>query len=527
MIGGSKDKLSGILQKKQEIKNLEREIAELESGLEQGRIRQTELEEDARLLETALQQTIAKRTQVHQEEMEAEKDLYRLTEELKHARRHLEIVQLEQEQVLGEESDMDDEISRYNDVLVRVANDVSEAQQMVSVTTGEIDSVSKTVEAFNQRAVDVKLSLTTLNARYDNSRQTYRRLKDFQEDGVQRLTQLTEEVAQKSRRQAVARENVTEYDRQLPVLYEKVKQLEDSLETREADFHGIDKRLQESDAIIAQIKGEREETLEKIRYVELDQSERRMKQENVVRRIAEKYHHGLDALRQELVSEESDEDPGIDVVEKNIGDLRDKISWIGDVNLGAINEFNELKTRYDFLVEQREDLHKALEDLQKVIRKINRITQDRFMKTFHLVNEKLNEVFPRLFVGGSAKLVLTEPDNPLETGVDLLIHPPGKKLTRLSLMSGGEKALSAIAFIFAIFLIKPASFCLMDEIDAPLDEANVYRFNELLKIIGEKSQIVMITHNKKTMEFADVLFGVTMEKKGVSKIVSVDFERAH
>ena len=142
-----------------------------------------------------------------------------------------------------------------------------------------------------------------------------------------------------------------------------------------------------------------------------------------------------------------------------------------------------------------------------------------------MVNEKLIEVFPRLFEGGSAKLILTEPEKPLETGVEFMIHPPGKKLTRMSLLSGGEKALSAIAFIFSLFLIRPASFCLMDEIDAPLDEANVFRFNNLLQLIGEKSQIVMVTHNKKSMEFADMLFGITMEAKGVSKVVSVNLDR--
>lgn len=156
-----------------------------------------------------------------------------------------------------------------------------------------------------------------------------------------------------------------------------------------------------------------------------------------------------------------------------------------------------------------------------MIRKINRITQERFLATFDQINEKLGDVFPKLFGGGTAKLVLTEPEKPLETGVEFMAHPPGKKLTRLSLLSGGEKALSAIAFLFSIFLIKPASFCFLDEIDAPLDEANVYRFNELLKTIGETSQIIMITHKKKSMEFADTLFGITMEQKGVSKIVSV------
>ena len=147
------------------------------------------------------------------------------------------------------------------------------------------------------------------------------------------------------------------------------------------------------------------------------------------------------------------------------------------------------------------------------------------MKTFKAVNEKVQAVFPKLFEGGTAKLSLTNPKRPLDSGVSFLVRPPGKKLTRMSLLSGGEKALSAIAFIFSLFLIRPTSFCLMDEIDAPLDDANVYRFNDLLKLIGEKSQIIMITHNKSSMEFADTLFGITMESKGASKIVSVTLER--
>ncbi|MFO8048759.1 MAG: hypothetical protein R6U29_06980, partial [Desulfosudaceae bacterium] len=187
----------------------------------------------------------------------------------------------------------------------------------------------------------------------------------------------------------------------------------------------------------------------------------------------------------------------------------------------------EQKERREFLESQHDDLVEAIDDLHKVINKINNVSQKRFLETFRAINEKMNEVFPRLFEGGTAELVLTEPDKPLETGVELMVHPPGKKLTRLSLLSGGEKALSAIAFIFSIFLLKPTSFCLMDEIDAPLDEANIFRFNELLKIIGEQSQIVMVTHNKKTMEFADRLLGVTMEKKGISKLVTVDLARGN
>ena len=263
----------------------------------------------------------------------------------------------------------------------------------------------------------------------------------------------------------------------------------------------------------------------KIRMIEMDLAEKRIKRENLENRCREYYHCAIADLGK--TGEQQDDTPGKDdpeALEKTLATIRQKIVNIGDVNLEAIREFEEQKERHDFLCEQRDDLVKAIDGLHKVIRKINRITQERFLDTFNRINEKLGEVFPRLFEGGTARLELTNPSEPLETGVEFLVHPPGKKLTRMSLLSGGEKALSAIAFIFAIFLLRPTSFCLLDEIDAPLDEANVVRFNNLMQVIGEKSQIIMITHNKKSMEFAETLFGVTMEHKGISKVVSVNLQ---
>jgi chromosome segregation protein len=261
--------------------------------------------------------------------------------------------------------------------------------------------------------------------------------------------------------------------------------------------------------------------------LELEQSQLKLKRDNVANRLEERYQSSFEELR---VAQRENEAAQAITAEMTIAEMeadlirsKEKIAKIEDVNLGAIREYEQLKDRLEFLETQRDDLLKAIDDLKKVVKKINQITQQKFTETFDLINEKLKEVFPRLFDGGEAKLVLIEPDKPLESGVELMIHPPGKKLTRLSLLSGGEKALSAIAFIFSIFLIKPASFCLLDEIDAPLDDANVFRFNDLLQIIGENSQIIVITHNKRTMEFADMLFGITMEQKGVSKVVSVNF----
>jgi chromosome segregation protein len=531
MIGGSMDKLPGILAKKQELKALEHQIRLCEQTLSEARERQQASETDVRKTETELQRFYEQKKSVDAEAVEAEKALYRASEELKHAVRHLEIVELEHEQLLGEESDIDDEMTRYHAALAQLTSAITAAREEVAEKTRQAEAVAGRQEAFSQKIVDLKLSLTALNARLDNSNNTLRRLQEFQEDGAARLISLAEDIALKSRRAATSKNTVTGYEATLAGIYEELKHLEEALGANESAYTAIDAQLKESDGVIAELQSQREKILEKTRLLEIEQTQRQVHRDTVVGRLEEHYHkpfaeYGaqLEALREQLQAAEGAEMSTADD-EEELNRLREKISRIGDVNLAAINEYEQLKSRHDFLFEQREDLQKAIEDLHKVIRKINRITQQRFMETFDQVNQKLGDVFPRLFEGGSAKLVLTEPDNPLETGVEFMIHPPGKKLTRMSLLSGGEKALSAIAFIFSLFLMRPASFCLMDEIDAPLDEANVFRFNNLLKLIGEKSQIVMVTHNKKSMEFADMLFGITMEAKGVSKVVSVNLDR--
>jgi len=397
---------------------------------------------------------------------------------------------------------------------------------MVSEKLGKIAAVSSEMEEFEQRIVDLKLKLTSLTVKLENSNNTLRRLKEFQNDGIQQFEELSREISRKKQKRITSKQKIEEYEQMLSGKYDGMKHLEQTLEKNEEDYTAIDTKLQESDSVISDIQTRRDKTVQKIRLLELEQSERNIKRENIAKRLEENYHSPLSVFKLEFDNMENSTDISIDDMEDKLFRLRKKIANIDDVNLGAIKEYEQLKDRFDFLNEQGADLAKAIDDLHKVVKKINRITQERFVKTFDSVNDKLNEVFPRLFEGGSAKLIMTEPNNPLETGIDFMIHPPGKKLTRMSLLSGGEKALSAIAVIFSIFLIKPAFFCLMDEIDASLDETNIFRFNDLLQIIGDKSQIIMITHNKRTMEFADTLFGITMEKKGVSKIVSVNLRKA-
>jgi len=527
LIGGSQEQLSGILAKKQELKSLEESCAQLDQKLGKAQQEQLKMEEVVRNLETRLQQQLSEKNTAAEASVEAEKALYRTGEDLKNARRHHELVELEQEQLLGEESDLDDEMAKYNQSLAKITADVEQAQAQTAETTQAIVRISSQLEERNQKIVDLKLQLTAYHTKFDNGAQTLNRLKEFEHDSRARLDQLTKEIFIKKEKHGQSESLVSTKEHDLKQLYDQLKDLDHHLSESETEYKTIDEHLQTHDAQMEQIRSERDRILEKIRLLELDLSEKRIRRDNIATKAQERYHVSIAALRMKHAQLEEKIEMSVQEMEKELERFRARIASIGDVNLGAIKEYEELKERFDFLNEQRADLEKAIEDLHKVIRKINRITQQRFIETFEQVNDKLKEVFPKLFEGGSARLELTEPGKPLETGVEFMVHPPGKKLTRMSLLSGGEKALSAIAFIFAIFLMRPASFCLLDEIDAPLDEANVVRFNNLMKVIGKKSQIIMITHNKKSMEFAETLFGVTMEHKGISKVVSVNFNEKH
>jgi chromosome segregation protein len=231
-------------------------------------------------------------------------------------------------------------------------------------------------------------------------------------------------------------------------------------------------------------------------------------------------NHVIDELLGSLVEEANEVD-----WQAKAEQFAEKIRQIGPVNLVAIEEFDEQSERKDYLDRQYNDLTDALATLEGVIRKIDRETRERFKTTFELLNRGFGEFFPQLFGGGSAVLALTEEDL-LKAGVTVMARPPGKRNSNIHLLSGGEKALTAVALLFALFRLNPAPFCILDEVDAPLDDANVERYCSTLRSLSERTQLIVITHNKITMESTDVLLGVTMGEPGVSAIVSVDVEQA-
>ncbi len=207
--------------------------------------------------------------------------------------------------------------------------------------------------------------------------------------------------------------------------------------------------------------------------------------------------------------------------EEAIAALRGKIDRLGPVNMMAIEQFDELETRHVFLSTQRTDLVDSIAQTSEAIKRIDETTRARFVEAFSAINTNFQQTFSTLFGGGRAGLTLLDENDPLESGIEIIAQPPGKRLQSVQLLSGGEKALTAIALMFGMFKYKPSPFCLLDEIDAPLDDANIGRFVEMLRGMQQHTQFIVITHSRKTMEIADRLYGVTMEEPGISKLISV------
>ncbi len=285
---------------------------------------------------------------------------------------------------------------------------------------------------------------------------------------------------------------------------ESLRQKEDHQKGMEQDTRELSRKIQEITETLSQIEVKRSENRMEITHME------------------ERAYEDFNATREELQSS-YDENINESETDEQIKELKEKVEKLGEVNLAALSDFEKTNERYTFLKKQQDDLAESIELLHSTIEKINHTTKQRFLDTFELVNENFKEIFARLFQGGKANLTLVDEANPLDSGIEITANPFGKSLQSLALMSGGEKAMTAIALMFAVFKVRPSPFCLLDEVDAPLDEANVVRFQEMLKEMAVNTQFIIITHNQKTMSFANALYGITMEEQGVSKAVSVHF----
>ena len=272
---------------------------------------------------------------------------------------------------------------------------------------------------------------------------------------------------------------------------------------------------------IGEVASRAEELGRQEHELSLAENEVSVRLETLVERVSEELRVNL---VESHVAYQAPADVDWDAITAEITDLKGRMARLGNVNLDAVNELEELEKRQEFLSTQIADILEAKKQLEELIAKINDDSRQRFIDTFEAVRKEFHDIFRKLFGGGKADIILETPEDVLESGIDILARPPGKELQSISLLSGGEKAMTAIALVLAVFKSKPSPFCVLDEVDAPLDEANTGRFASIIQEFLAHSQFIVITHNKRMMAIANLLYGITMQEQGVSKRVAVRFD---
>ncbi|MBI5286031.1 MAG: hypothetical protein HY878_00375, partial [Deltaproteobacteria bacterium] len=525
MTGGSSNG-TGLLQRKREIKELHLSIQGLEGEIGTLEKEVAGLKAEMGDCQKGLE---GLRDEIHLKEIELvnlQGELKREEEELSRLKARLNVSNFEVEGIKDEIKTIANrkaELSRESD---EVEERLREMERLINGLMGEASNLSGVKEDLSREVTDQKVLLASLRERLEGLKDKITNGERNLDEIMSRLKVKTEEVELGRKEMEIKRGEAQKVKEGLEELFH----LRDSITSKQPFLEeALNLTSQEVNSLETDIKGLKEEmdkqekeenrlTLE-LKEVELNIGHLRD-------RMAERYGVDIESYIPPPHLLHQDKEVGAKTVEGEMAarleELKGQIEALGEVSLAALEECRELEKRHRFLMEQQEDLNRSIENLQKVINRVNRTTRQRFRETFDAINQRFQEVFPGFFQGGRAELRVLDEGDILEAGIDIVAQPPGKRLQNINLLSGGEKALTAIALIFSIFLVKPSPFYLLDEVDAPLDDANIIRFTNFLKEMAQTSQFVFITHNKKTMEMADILFGVTMESPGVSKMVSVE-----
>jgi chromosome segregation protein len=513
------DARAGVLAREQEIRELHQHQGELEPRVEQ---LAEQLAADRQALVEAEQAR-----EVQQRELEAAQRVVAEVQALlsgKRARaeqiRHrLEGMEKDAEELRQQieqgTADMEDARSRLHQSLSAIEDLSRQREELVVARDqlrGRLDEARTKASETRNRVHEIALRVESMRSSEDSLRSGIGRMQEQLSQFEQRCADLTSSLES-------SKGPIGEQQARLEQQLQERSGVEARLTQARKDLEGIDHRLRELD----QSRHQTEQRVQDER-TRLDQA-RMGRQEILVRSSTLEEQLAETGFEAGALKDEMPEGATVDAWQTRTEELANRIQRLGPINLAAIDEFKEQSERMAYLDSQHEDVSKSLATLEDAIRKIDRETRTRFKETFDRVDSGFKDLFPKLFGGGHAYLELTGEDL-LDTGVTVMARPPGKRNSSIHLLSGGEKALTAVALVFAIFRLNPAPFCMLDEVDAPLDDANVGRYSALVREMSEQVQFIFITHNKVTMEIANQLSGVTMHEPGVSRLVSVDVEEA-
>jgi len=516
--GGSGASLEGsFLSQRRRIRELRSILGELDLQLQVERVEVAKLKRELEEAETKkslfaaeIHRLEVERVGLEHAKLSADQELARLTQTV--------------QALIQEQSDLttalhllNEEIRQCHTTVEARSQEKNQRERFLTEKQTELIELREAEEAVETAVTQSRIRNAALGEKRENTNLNLENRLRLQEETAGQVISRQAQIADIQLARAELETSLVEAQRTLELGRTDLQELENRLHADRQRYKDISMRLAEIEESIKELRPLGQACQEEKSRLQLALAEKRLNLQHLANNIREKY----DVECAELNVESSENSLSREQLLADIDELRGRLERMGEVNLAAIGEYEELTTRFQFINQQKQDLEKSIADLQQTITKLNRVCRLRFKESFEEINEKFQSIFPRLFRGGKAKLVLTDETDYLETGVEIVVQPPGKKLQSITLLSGGEKALTAVSLLFAIFLTKPSPFCFLDEVDAPLDDANIDRFNEMINEMSRLSQFVLVTHNKKTMQAAEVLYGITMAEPGISKVVSV------
>ena len=544
IISGGAGVAAGILTRKSQIAELTETLAQLRSQATQTEARQQASVTEAVRLEEKLAAT---RALVHAGELQIatqEGELASVEKELVELGHKIETVTWELEQLSHQGTGDAERKSQIQQELSGIEQRETELRRQLGAERQRATQLQADRQHRLDELTEAKIAQATEQQKYNNAASGKAPLEARIAEFADLIESRNRDRAGYADRIARLRVEIAEAEQAVATCVVRRDELQRQLREQQEQRHAFALRIAELEESVRVQRRQMDEAKTERNTHELHLAEKRMAMQNLKERIGRQYQLNLDELPPEvlkitiadsglpqtttLTPEETAAAglaPDWAALEMQVTEMQQRLDAMGPVNLEAIAEYDELEQRQKFLSEQHEDLVKSKDDLLKAIAHINTTTRKLFSETFEKIRVNFQEMYGELFGGGKANLILLDENDPLESGIEIVARPPGKQLTSITLLSGGEKTMTAVALLFAIYMVKPSPFCVLDEMDAPLDESNINRFLNILHRFLKQSQFVLITHNKRTIAMADVLYGVTMQESGVSKIVSVKFTR--
>jgi chromosome segregation protein len=503
---------SRLRQLQETIDNIASEVAAIESQIEKNNQTKAHLDELCQDLRTAIYEANTEKMQVSSKLSVIEENTKRLRQEEPLLVSEIDLLAEQIAQSVQKEYDSKQKLEELEEVNSQRTAHIEELEAKYA-------EQKQQQQTFVDRLTDLKVALGQITEQSKALKQIILSLQSQMHENRTAAGTAQEEIQNCSEQCLQAQRDILNCEAGVSEMFVEKEKNQESSRLLHKEIERLLEERKQTEELVRLRRAEKEETEQKINELKIELSQLEVKQQDLVERVQEQLQIDL----AEAYENYRDEEVDWDKIKEQIAELRGKIERLGNVNIDAIDEQETLEKRHNFLSSQVQDLNSSRAQLQQLINRLNKKSKERFSQTFEEIRGHFQEIFRKLFGGGRADIILEDTEDILESGIEVIARPPGKETRSISLLSGGEKSMTAIALLFAVFKTKPSPFCFLDEVDAALDEANNERFNMLLREFQKDSQFIIITHAKRTMSIADVLFGITMQIRGVSKKISVRF----